>query len=290
MHVNWGHEVGHILAARWIDTQFGSLWRAASPSIEAALRAHLTSPPASTFPALALANQVALYMKQTMDLAQDSFKEIISDSIGAHLFGPAALACLAEFSCRLALDESPITCSGYPPWRYRLRMVLEAVLPSFETLDSTMCSATLFGFCEWLKEWKSITAVTSDAVIIASDIRTKEAYNLIATNWPTIKQQVIQKLPPFAQNPYSLAQRLGVVEESIQRIEHNVPPNETGGWPNLSPTPLADIWNAAWACKTYQFARLNTEEFADYSENLFHLVLKAIEASYVHSTYGPQLP
>jgi hypothetical protein len=292
MHVNWGHEVGHILAGKWIDTHFGSLWHGASPSIEAALRSHLTSqsPPASTFPAVTIAKQVALLMKETMDLAQASFKEIISDCIGAHLFGPAALACLAEFSSRVELDESPITCNGYPPWRYRLRMVLESVLPSIDTLSSTNCSPILFGFCEWLKEWKSITAATSDAVIIGSDIRSKEAYNLVETHWPTIKQQVIQQLPQFAQDPYSLRQRLGVVEESIQRIEHNVPPNEVGDWPKLSPTPLADIWNAAWACKTYQFTRLNTDEFVAYSENLFRLALKAIEASYVHTTFAQQLP
>lgn len=290
-HVNWGHEVGHILASEWLNSKFSNLWKARESGIKKRIRAdYLRKIPAGfQAPDSLVKEQVADALKKTMHLAKSALKELISDAVGAHLFGPATLASLAEFSCHKELDVNPIHSSGgYPPWRYRLRMIAKAVVPSIARADKANWSKTLSQYVTWVTGWHDALKPKLDGKTIDAEIKTREAYALVKANWSEIWRQVLRQLPPRVRAPYRLAKRATILEELIDRMDRGIPPNEVGTWPNNHAAPLADIWNAAWACKIAAFQE-GREDFDDYLETVFQLTLKAMEASYVQSSFGPDL-
>lgn len=290
-HVNWGHEVGHILAREWLKTHFGTLWKQHSPRIRKQFRTKLLKPYTGTYklPDVFVNAKVADSLKETMHLAKSALKELISDAVGAHLFGPAALASLGEFSCHNILDANPLQCRGYPPWRYRLRAISKAVVPTLKKHEKTGWHKILMRYTEWIEEISDVGKPRNDQKVIDADVRCKEAYTLVKAGWPKIWRQVLSQLPKALKQPYRLQSRHLIVTELIERLEAGIPPNETGIWPNTKPAELADIWNAAWACKVYHFTETPDTLSDDYLAKLFQLTLKAFESSYVHSQYQPLL-
>ncbi len=290
-HVNWGHEVGHILAADWLRSEFPSLWKQFEPQLTKILRDDYVYgiPAGVTIPDDLISEGVADAVKRTMHLARTAFKELICDAVGVHLFGPATLASLAEFSCHRVPDASPLQTGGYPPWRYRLRMISNTVIKDIITADTADWHHTLAGYVSWIQEWHELLKSESDKAILESSVRTKEAYRMVEQHWSTVWSQVVTDLPDTVRKPYKLTSNRMVVEELIERLRHGIPPNETGSWPTNHPASLADIWNAAWACKIQHFRGEKGEILDEHVETLSHLTLKAIEASYVQKTFGPRL-
>jgi hypothetical protein len=289
-HVNWGHEVGHILATNWLTNHFPRLWKARFRGVQKRVRKDILSqfvdgykPPIGWVTA-----RVADVLNETMHLTQKAFKELISDSVGAHLFGPATLASLGEFSCHNKFDAGPLQSRGYPPWRYRLRLIVQAVMPSIKKAKTREWHPTLRRYAAWLKHWEHLTTDKTDIKRINEDVRTREAYELVQEKWPNVWKQVLATLPKNVKAPYRLPDRHKHVGELIDRLKRDIPPNETGTWPDTQPASLADIWNAAWAFKIAKFTKSSAYD-DDYLATLFQLTLKAIEASYVHSTFGRRL-
>ena len=96
-------------------------------------------------------------------------------------------------------------------------------------------------------------------------------------------------LPTESRAQYQLRRTLRVVHELVLRLKQGLPPNETGVWPNATAAGLADIWNSAWA---YNCLRLEEDPKWGTPSNLsdlFRLILKAIEVSYVQTKFGPEL-
>lgn len=286
-HATWGHEVGHILISEWMAKHFDDFWQKGAQEIEAAIRVHVEEELKT--PTFLVEEVVATYLNDTLFLTRQSLKELISDAVGAHFLGPAALASLCEFSCRFDLDENPVEGGGYPPWRFRLRKLGKIVLPTLKDAPTDQWNPSLRKYVAWLGDWEQITDSDADAVAIKSDVRSRKAYELLEENYETIRAQVVGQLRPELQVPYALDARFGDIGELIERIDLGVPPNETGIWPNTIPADMADIWNAAWASKVSRFAENSGSEFDEYLNMLFQLTLKAIEASYVHTSFGPLL-
>jgi hypothetical protein len=227
-------------------------------------------------------------MNNTLTLTRKALKELISDAVGVHLLGPAALASLCEFSCRFDMDAHPIECGGYPPWRYRLRKMSEILLTGLNAVTTTGWHSALRNYLEWFQGWQKMLAESNDdRDAINNDVRSRKAYELLERKYESIRTEVLGQLPPSRQPPYNMATRYQEIGELIERIELGVPPNETGTWPNTTPAHMADIWNAAWSCKIYRFIEKKDAQFNEYLDMLFRLTLKAIESSYVHRTFGP---
>lgn len=287
-HAAWGHEVGHILISEWMTKHFDGFWQKGAMEIEKAIRAEIEKDIKG--PTLVVEQIVASYLNDTLSLTRQSLKELISDAVGAHFLGPAAFASLSEFSCRFDLDENPVDGGYYPPWRFRLRKLAQIILPEVIAATTDKWNPALLDYITWLKEWQKVTDSDADLISIQSDVRSRKAYELLEANYSTICAQVIGQLRPELQIPFTLTARFQEIGELIERIELGVPPNETGLWPETAPAEMPDIWNAAWACKVSRFTKNNGPEFDEYLTMLFQLALKAIEASYVHSTFGPLLP
>jgi hypothetical protein len=290
MHVNWGHEVGHILASRWMSSNFNAIWKSEEREVEQRIRRELEKTILPTqddlLRTLMVTQATAGYTRTTLELAISGLKELISDTVGAHFFGPAALASLTEFSVRFGLDVNPLQCGNYPPWRYRIRLVSQAIQEDLSGIDYP---DQLRAYINALEAAKELGASFEDENAINADIRTLEAYGVIKRHWDTIRKGVLDQLPAESKHPYSLRSRMAVVKELVDRMNNGIPPNEYGMWPNVSAASVQDIWNASWAASYLFLRRPNWGSPDDYN-HLFRLSLKGIESSFVHTNFGPGLP
>lgn len=297
MHVNWGHEVGHILASDWLDQNFGNLWASVQGGIKLRIKKNFENanknPQEELLKNYYMDRYISDTMNETRQFTECGFKELISDFVGAHLLGPAVLACLGVFSVRFRLDQNPSDCGRYPPWRMRLRKVSEVVgtdlNEKYLAVRSSECRKAVLPYVRFLQQVKELGSTESDLTEINADIRTREAYQLIEQQWSSVQREVLKFLPKESQLPYQLEKSVDIIQELVLRLKQGIPPNEIGTWPDTRPASIADIWNASWA-----YSRLCLEEDANWGkpnnfEDLFRLTLKAIEASYVQTTFGPEL-
>jgi hypothetical protein len=292
LHANWGHEVGHIIAAQWAANEFAALWVAAEPGVQNRIGAQVRQNPPPfepLFKNIAILDIIARQTRAAMEAARYGLGELICDLIGVHLFGPSALAAAMEFAARFALDVSPLQCGYYPPWRYRLRNMIECCEEDLRShAEVGYPSETIRPFFDWLNFGKNLTSKKDDEKVIQSSIVTKEAYKFIETNWSAISRKAISMLPAQSDKAYHLHERHSNIHRLVKRIENSIPPNEIECLGN-SPAPFQDIISAAWVYKVAQFSgnpAWGTEKEFDL---LFRLVLKACESSHVHTVWGKKI-
>ena len=299
LHANWGHEVGHIIAKEWIDFHFDPLWQSEETQIRNSIEQEIGQNPPPVVPLfknILIQEMAADRVRKAMQITKQGLTELICDAIGVHLFGPSALAAAVEFSAPLAIDESPLACDMYPPWRYRIRLMVEACKHDLDehTKESNGAEIeypgpTIKPFWDWLKETTYLVQNTADKTSLNSNITTREAYKVIQTKWQQVREQALQLLPGKAGEPYHLFEQVHAVEQLVHKLEQDTPPNEIGQWPENSPASLENILNAAWVFKIGRIRQDPEWGATDDFEKLFCLVLKATEACFVHSTFGPKL-
>ena len=294
MHANWGHEVGHIIADQWITEHFDQLWTSKEHEIKTRIKQEViqNSPPVEAlFKETFIESIVADKTLKAMDTTRQGLTELICDTVGVHLFGPAALASACEFSAPFHLDENPLQRELYPPWRYRLRLMLKACSEDLVVKENSnkYPGDLIKTFFYWLKDIEHLVNLEDDKKSIERDIITREAYGLIERKWSEILNQALELLPPESSDPYRLFNHTREIEDLVIKLEKDIPPNEIGDWPNKSPAQYIDILNAAWIFKIKKLKDRNGWGSTNDLENLFRLVLKAIEASFVHSVFGGKL-
>ena len=96
-------------------------------------------------------------------------------------------------------------------------------------------------------------------------------------------------LPNQSQKPYRLTERITTIENLVGKLERDVPPSEVGVWPDTTTALFEDIVNAAWVFRAKKLAQDSDWACTENIERLYRLVLKAIEASFVQSVFGPGL-
>lgn len=293
LHTWWGHEVSHILVARWIMDKFNAEWKAAEPEVknkfEPGVRA--SPPPAGElFKERAIKDEIAKLTNATRIVAQQGITELLCDHVGEHLFGPATLASTLEFAARFSLDAPPESSSqNYPPWRYRIRQIVLSCNTDLEDHPEIgYPPPKLKPFVEWLRKAKSMANSKSDEIRIQNKPVTNQAYDFITTHWNDATTNVIGMLPPELSKPYRLFERYANVVSLIDRIEQRLPPNTVGDYPG-SPASLQDILCAGWAYKALQIQRDPAWGTYDDFELMSNLVLKGIESSFVHATWGEKI-
>lgn len=287
-HSNWGHEVGHIIVSRWLDKEFTNIWTREEDKIKAAIEAKVRENPPPVdelFKELFIQQAVADKTSKAMDAARRGLEELLCDHIGVHLMGPAALAAACEFSARYLLDESPLKRSFYPPWRYRLRLMLDACKSDLE-ISAEYPGTLLSDYVSWLQELNDITSNMADHDAINQNIETKEAYRIIKENWDTWRKDILASMPTEFSKPYRLRERLTSLNDLVDKLLRDIPPNEVGSWPTTAPSALQDILNAGWAFKMKQLSTSPSWNTPSNHEKLFRLLLKAIESSHVHALYN----
>ncbi len=292
LHANWGHEIGHIIASRWIDTQFAAIWSKAEAEVKSKIEESVRKDPPPVdplFKEIAIQSSVAKQTRMAMEAARGGVTELICDIIGVHLFGVSALAAGIEFAARFTLDVSPLVCDNYPPWRYRLRNMIEYCRIDLQPNEGIGYPKPMVeAFLKWLAEADELSKAKPDMDVINGAIVSREAYNFISSHWDVIKKDVLAMLPATSSEPYRLFERHQMIERLIERLADGIPPNEVG---NLSERPVIfqDIITAAWVFKIASITKDPNWGEPEHYNTLFRLVLKACESSHVHSVWGPKL-
>jgi len=298
-HVNWGHEVGHILARRWLKSNFPPLWREKQTKIAKALTEHVkANPPPVTSDILDdfIKQTVFDSLKTTMSLFRHGLEELLCDAVAVHLFGPAALAAACEFSARYYPDINPLGQSEYPPWRYRLRHMLDACENDLERCEEALdgdkksLADRLTPYVTWLRDTNRFVESDDDQQAVDRHILTKLAYDLIETVWADARDDVLRSLPEDVSAPYQLCDRLDTIEELVGKLDANIPPNEVGSWPETQPSLFEDILNAGWAFKMKVATSGEDWGKSDDHARLYRLLLKSLEASFVHEHFNAKSP
>lgn len=299
-HVNWGHELGHILADDWVRTSFAALWARVEPDIQKAIESEVSqNPPQHLHPLFKdtiIKQIVSGQTSKAMDILRQGLTELICDAVGIHLFGPAILSECCEYASIRSLDENPLNIGGYPPWRYRMRKLFDACKDQLEsqtvTIDgksSMYPGGVLKHYVDWLKEVEKVVASNNDELVLQAHVITKETYSVINNEWDQIRRDVLGELPCEFSDAYNLMERSPYVAYLATRLDSDIPPNEYGSWPKTTPATLQDIINAGWA---YKIDKMRTEPEWGSQENndrMLKLLLKAIEASFVAQKYGARL-
>ena len=297
-HVNWGHEIGHIIAAEWIQNKFSHKWQKEEPKVKKEIEKNVQMNPPNVpvlFKKTEIQKMVAEKVSMAMNTAVQGLKELISDALGVHFLGPAALASSSSFCAPYSLDESPLKRGMYPPWRYRLRLMTYACEKDLITHDNSDNKEAKYPgmiiqpYFDWLSEIKGLVAIKTDKDVLSKDIVTKVAYKFIEDNWDTIKNEVLDLLPSNSKQPYRLFEHVSEVKQLVGKLEHDISPNEFGEFPDNTPASFEDILNAAWVFKELKLSKDSTWRSVDDFEKLYRLVLKAIESSFVHNKYGEKL-
>ena len=279
LHVNFGHELGHLIAGEWTRSQFQSWWAGVEPKVRSQLQRKIPSvPQQDLFRAAAEQGIVEQGVKEARRIANQSIKELISDAVGVHLFGPAALLAASEVAARMDLDTTPLFTNGYPPWRYRLRRMVEQLDKDLRNLEDNY-SGWADAFVALLGDVRREVEQRTDIRVLESDPRTKLFYHQLDIDWQSIRTTALGSLPDLGKEPYLLDSRGEVVQELHHRLENYIPPNETGPWNKARQADIRDILSAGWISAAAIFREtdenLQDEKFA----RIVRLVLKAVEAS-----------
>jgi len=294
LHANLGHELGHIITQRKVEVSFEKMWLEKEAEIKERLKNLIRGD--ASFEAMGdLLKETVAEIKASDDtekvrqVALQALIETTADKVGVRVFGPAALASMAEICTRWHVDINPIGNGNYPPWRYRLRILAQECSRDLDAISQNeqRIHADIVPFLEWLLKIREFTSSATDMKEIQSNPISAEAYKLVNQALDDMNELVTSSIPD-EKKTFSLVENQEEISELIGRLEDQVPPNESGIWPDIKPASLETILNACWAYKLKEISQ--DKSWCEKNiERLFRLCLKAIESSYVSTTFGPKL-
>lgn len=296
LHAVFGHEIGHLLATEYLTTEEGTqqFQQSFQQVVEAVSKARPASPSTDTIALLRqrieLSNRIAQVRKRAME-------ELISDYVGVMLFGPSALLASYEIFCLSPIDRLPAGAELYPPSRYRLRFLMEAITEESFVTTLEECAGNggqqepfLTGARQHLETIAALVSENTDLQALQKDVLINETYQWIKSSLQGAKDFVKQRLP--VDMVYSAKIFKDEVPELIGRLVLNVPPSELGKFPNVTIPAWQSALLAGWFVRIVgkRFSNGNEVPFSlnDY-DGLQRLVLRAIENIGLNKEYNDHM-
>ena len=320
LHSLIGHEIGHLIAKSLVMADANDFLDKARPEIEKATDNQITKKGLTEekigpllYP-LVRAQLLAENSELCLSFWSRALEEILSDIVGAILFGPAALFSTLELSIQIGFDLPPSKRNNYyPPWRTRIREVFKvvgdvargllevdaslfkmespvALIPISEKLGLSAASrANLIN--DRIQTIRDIVASDADKAQIGKDPFAKIAYSAlspyITKNTRLIKTAVGKKA--FSQK--SIKDSLPAL---IERLDAGITPNAEHDMPSRSPSHvgLVEVLNSAWYHKaslsmsTAGVPDLKLLESIRAQRN--RLTLKSIEYTFLSNEHPPR--
>jgi hypothetical protein len=292
LHTLVGHELGHMLVAKYLtDDKKNEFAARIKAAVDAYTDEQLAKIPADDAGALKQAAR-AQNTTQAINLWTRAVEELLSDLAGVFMFGPAALFAALEWAVQEGYDLPPDD-DLYPPWRMRLRTILAELRDQkdwFPVPESVFSGdkdrvARVNRRITLIEE---LVAGDSDQVEIAQVPIAKIAYDGIHADIKAgIKHLLdtcnLSKDRPTAKDLYS------ALPDLISRLDAMIPPNAFES--SLDDERIAsfvEIVNAAWFHRVSLDALatdVSVEVLAAQRDRLNNLTLKAIEFSDLASSY-----
>lgn len=292
VHAVFGHEVGHIIATEfltWEETQ-PQFQQSFQKVIEKVSKAHPVSP--STDPLAVLRHRVEL-SNRVAQVRKRAMEELISDYVGAVLFGPSALLASFEIFMLNPIDLPPVGAELYPPSRFRLRFILDTMKEEgfVAALDDCVSQGGerlphLVAVQAHLQRIGALVAEEDDLKALANDSLISDTYEWVKASLEDAKQFVKTRLA--TDMIYSTGAFSAEIPELIGRLVLNVPPSELDAFPNVRLPAWQSALLAGWFVRIYGKRQSAEGEIPfrlqDY-DGLQRLVLRAIENIGLHKEY-----
>lgn len=292
LHCDLGHEIGHLIAKRFLESEDNTYLIDFQEKIIAKVKDETKKHP---IPPILEVIEIGKKIKSAILFRRRGLEEIISDIFGIHLLGPAALFALFQIAFSDSLDISPIeTPSYYPPWRTRLRfciktLELTGMIPIRET-DYLIPNFSQHKQCiqARIDEIRNITLNQSDQNNIEKDWLVKLAYDSIYNTIPAFENFLTIKYGDKFISPESLYRQ---VYPLVHRLIKDIVPNALElSLQNSEPADMEAILNASWF---YRLSYLNdnfpngqlNKKFKQRYDILNRLTLKAVELSHIQKLY-----
>lgn len=296
LHPVFGHEVGHIIAFKFLrettnTPEFAKeLQDAFAPIRQEITKKHSTN----TTKLLAELQQQEVLLRQYWFRG---LEELISDYVGLLLFGPSALFASYSVFSPSDMDQQPKGPAYYPPSRYRLRFGLQALgeegfVSTFESLCTANVTSRINAFpsvSEWFKSLGALTHVRDDMNQINSEAACKAAYEWIEKTFPKAKAFAKSSVKAIVYTSDSLRTE---VPELVERISLDLPPNEVGPFKTRKSVGWASAILAAW-CYSIHGKRLTKDGPRDLNLKEIALVnkltIRAVEGILMHARYQSEM-
>ena len=187
--------------------------------------------------------------KSASKIARRGFEELLSDSVGALIFGPSALFAAIDHFFATGLDNAPDPDEYYPPTRYRHRRMLEllrreghidavktiAKKSSVQSVNDHIHSALVY--------IDGLAAKRDDTRNLQVDDATATAYKWIDQALPSLVRLVRNECRSFL---YSADLAIDEVPELLNRLALGLPPSEIDTWPTIAPCDWRSSLLAGW--------------------------------------------
>lgn len=235
-----------------------------------------------------------------------AIKESLSDLVCFYLFGIGSIFALNELAS-LSEYMDIISSEYYPPWRYRLRILIDELkntdlISGFEKIEKTNeCAKTICHvFTSQINDLKLVVDVKTDTKTINDNPEYKIAYDSFKDALPKIKQYLKKRLnevkPAYSFQPIKII-------NLCERLREGIPCNVTEDLIENKPSKsdeinLRHIIIAGWLYKIAFLDRntidvdAKTEEkmetakgYVKQMEITNRLLMKAIELNHIHRTY-----
>ena len=277
-----GHEIGHLVADKYIRN-FGP--DVLGYGFRSILKELYEKKYKGVTP---LPNYLALCTTAWKRL----FEELVSDVVGCLAFGPAMLFCMFEFSVHYDLDMIPDNSNQfYPPWRARLRIILNTIskfIHSFDNLESS-----IFTDINVKNRLIQIKTIVDDKKDI--DMLNDESNILINTIYKNVVERIESYIPEllvqFKKDNFDETAFFDNINILNLRLQAGIPPNISDELDLNTISTIEEIINAAWKYRLSWEPKIFDEEgnfnqeYVNTRKNLNKLTIKAIEYMNLSNNY-----
>jgi len=277
LHCLLGHEMGHTLSKEWLDQ---------NKDDQDELRKRKPVNPVDAW-----------------TIFQCGLDELVADLVGSHLLGLGAVFASYEWAIKRNLDSAPSAPDYHPPWRFRIRNMLDSLAEDVDFLrqeklsfafpqdaakdENPTCQKAI---ADWLQQIREEADKRTDWEVIEKNLPDgKIIYEAIQDAVPRIRHWIeTQRLPELK---YSLRSSADRIPDLVDKLRRHIPPSEYGVWPTTRAADLRDILTASWFYKLHRLASCEDEKLSDLKAQSVAdlLTLKAIESSHVRIVFQNQL-
>jgi len=296
LHANIGHELGHKATSTFFTSQRKNEF---IDSIHGDINDFVSRQYTQITPISRL-SILKEHLGSSVEIWHRALDEILCDIVSCILFGPAAIFSMFDFAIKDKLDHMPNKDVGfYPPWRYRLRMAIEALekycgnyFPLKKELKARGKSTdTIHKVEEYYDFIKTLTGLPNVDELIKHDELTKLVYDKLPAwidngvdfllNTKGLRNHLLTATELFENLPYL-----------IERLENGIIPNAKEENINCrASASFAEIINSAWFYWLSKQEPVFSED-GSFNDEVYkarvrmnNLSLKAIEYSQLEQRY-----
>ena len=299
LHCLMGHEIGHLVSKKYFTEEreqrlLREILNSAVSIVNGMVEKTKKDIPPLLIPSVTQ-QMTQNVMEKITEMWKRGLEEMLSDTVGGFLFGPAILFSTLDMALQdlNGLDKAPDKNNKYyPPWRMRLRNIFQIIkelglLPLPE--EKFAMKKVVSNVNQRFKLIEDMVSKTTDREGIEKDEITKIAYDEIEKDIPLAKHMFEGELKTLLVNPDNFYEHLSHL---IERIDFGVPPNAfEKSIHERKTSSIVEIINSAWFHKlSWEDHLLKKEgdfnpEILEKRSRMNRLTLKALEYSDIETDY-----